>query len=1338
MKALHAGYVSGAVWKAIHAGQMSPDLDWLDVISRLSHFVIDQDVGGAGVLPPELSVLENLLCRGLPTLPSLYVERFLAEKTGLVTFAEAGNKDVAAFRCEFTDESLPHVLPYLARAFCAVSPTAELEPSEGFIFPAFGSGEENTEFDSTAEREFWNGPLTILLGKGGMQLALRQRPLESIAGERFAGRRVDCAVQLPGSNGMTLPKGIVFEVDGPTHSPANAQVGDARRDEACLKEGLATTYRHKLWNRVRASDPINRTHLGIAQLLQHPYLRLANQNIAEPLATDAIGTAARSLALFPMAVARIQRVLLELVRGGTISMNAPTWHVLILDRDGLPGCGAVAAEDLRTWLIHLYALYRPECGVPEICVHERADTGSDLALPEHVDVLLDVSVEMRYGVSRPTPPEIRGLAGLVPRVVIRSDYYNRHPYHRLSFSDPVALKIQDPDLERELTFFLQNVFRKVAFRAKQVEIITRALKNESVIALLPTGAGKSITYQLPSLLQNGLAVVIDPIKSLMKDQDDNLKAAGISATAFINSMSTAKERRLNTKLLQEGCFKFVFVSPERFIIREFRDALAQMRSEGRVYFAYAVIDEAHCVSEWGHDFRTAYLRLGANARKYCPVRVDKLPMLALTGTASFEVLDDVHLELGHDRGENISVRPDKMERENLKYRVVKLANPPPIPSAASEKYVSDLVGAAKLNQMPKIVSASIQELNSSSLEDFLNGEHGSGLVFCPHAGVKGGIHGVVRVRQALAGACQKCDSRIGVYYGGGADDRAAGAGFDPIKTQDDFKQNTLRVLACTKAFGMGIDKPDIRFTLHHNIPSSLESFYQEAGRAGRDGEIAQCWLFYSGVTIPATGNTLDFQLNYRFHTNAFPGAAIEEAKVFELLDENRVPGPSVCNDLASMLADETGVAFRVGTWSNGGGLCRLYINHPDYPDAKVYFRLPEHGDVAPGYNAPYPDHQRIISLTTAWLTAHRLPALSWWNWLNHEEGIRTEPGIEAVLADCVDHATTQICLSCDNGYLKAIASGLHLNVADVERAYSFSDDTEAFIAKLSKDKPLLPQFQERLRIVFTKIRLREHTFRAVYRLSVLGVVEDFEADYNTMTLTVTLNRLPEGACLAKLRAYIRRHAPMDESRYMQAAETCEYPTELRRCLHALILFVYERIAKQRKEALKIMEQTCVRGIDDANAFRDAVTYFFDSGFLPRLRPHLNDYTPELVFEIIAETAGSSAQVSHLLGACLRLLPENPDNAAFRALHAYAQALLGYKDQDVKEELTAALAGFEKYMGWGRQEKLSFLMQMRELIATVIVDRARVFDATIIDDHVLWMKTFRQQSTESSAGEVPAA
>jgi len=133
--------------------------------------------------------------------------------------------------------------------------------------------------------------------------------------------------------------------------------------------------------------------------------------------------------------------------------------------------------------------------------------------------------------------------------------------------------------------------------------------------------------------------------------------------------------------------------------------------------------------------------------------------------------------------------------------------------------------------------------------------------------------------------------------------------------------------------------------------------------------------------------------------------------------------------------------------------------------------------------------------------------------------------------------------------------------------------------------------------------------------------------------------------------------------------------------------------------------------------------FFDSAYLPVLRKHINEYTPDLVFEICEDTAAATTKLNHLLGACNRLIPENPDSAAFHALRAYAIALLGYRDQDIKEELDLAMSCFEKYFQWGRDEKLAFLMRLRGLIASVAIDCARVFDVVIIDIHVHWLRSF---------------
>lgn len=1316
MKALHAGYVSQALLNAIQTNKLSPDLNWKDILGRLSHFVIDRNIGGHGALSPELSGLENILCRGLPTLPSLYVEKKIEHITKAIRCGITGKNEVSSYSCELDTKLSTSIIPLLERALCIVSPAANLEPSDGFVFPEFGSGDENTDFDSTAERDFWNGPLTRLLGSGGMQLALRQRPLNTVVGSGFDDQRVDVSVQLPGG----LTNGIIIEVDGPTHKTDAAKIHDARRDEACNKSGWSLTYRHCLWRGTSATDAINQKHQGISQIISHPYLRNINQNKIEPLEAQELGHKAKMLALFPFAVARIQRVILEMIRGGILDIEALSWNIVVLDRDGLTGCGVTAARDLRIWMKKLWALYRPGESVPIIRVYEISSESSKADLPLTVNAFLDISILMRYGVSLPTPTVVSSLETTSCRVVIRSDYYDREPDHYLSFGGSIIPQIAGDKLEKNLTFFLQNIFRKVAFRPKQTEIITRALRGESVIALLPTGAGKSITYQLPTLLQNGMSIVVAPIKSLMKDQDDNLKAIRIDRSAFINSMSTAKERRSNIELMQRGCFKFVFVSPERFVIQEFRDALRAIRNDGNVYFAYVVVDEAHCVSEWGHDFRTAYLRLGVNARRECVTRLPVLPILALTGTASFEVLDDVTIELGYSKDDDISVRPDKMERPNLKFQVKTLDPVPDIPKGASNKKVKELIGNAKLKQIPEIMSSITNMLNGQDFQDFINEPEGAGLVFCPHKTWKFGADEVCNI---LKETYETVKDRFNVYYGSPEENKSSG--FDPIQVQDYFKQGKIKVLACTKAFGMGIDKPDIRFTVHYNIPPSLESFYQEAGRAGRDGEDAQCWIMYTGK-MPQDEQSIEYSLNHWFHTNSFPGAEVEEAKVIEILKRNRKPGNSICNEIVSMLAEETGVDYSVSKpWLNQtSGEHRIYINRPDYPDSKVYLSIFSDDSINSGRDTnPYPENLAIKNTVMDWMQNKKPANISYVEWLSKKGDTVDSSGIEELLAT---GEKSTICLSFENGEVQRIASFFKMSELDVYKAYRDSDDADDFVFKLKVDDEHI----KGLKATFLNIRLPEHTFRAIYRLTILGAVDDYTIDYAGRTITADLTPQPVGIYKENLFKYIQRHAPMAIGNYRDIVNQCEYSTELRCCLHGLIQFVYDKIAKQRIVALEIMEQTTIRGISDPTAFAQAVTYFFDSSYLPILRPYLYEYSPDLVFIICKDTDAGSAKVAHLLGACNRLLPENTDNAAFHALRAYALALLGYSGQEVMKEIHAALEGFVKDFGWGRKEQISFLMELRGLISSVNVDSAKAFDAAIIEDHIDWLHKFNTDAGTS--------
>ncbi|MFA5109280.1 MAG: ATP-dependent DNA helicase RecQ [Patescibacteria group bacterium] len=334
--------------------------------------------------------------------------------------------------------------------------------------------------------------------------------------------------------------------------------------------------------------------------------------------------------------------------------------------------------------------------------------------------------------------------------------------------------------KQQLKELLKIHFGYESFLPGQERAIDNILTGRDVVVVLPTGGGKSLIYQLPSLILEGITIVISPLISLMKDQVDSLSRVGIPAT-FINSSIPPVETEKRLAKIKSGGYKIVYIAPERFYNQPF---LAELK---RIKVSLFAIDEAHCISQWGHDFRPSYMKL-KDAIKF----VGSPTVVALTATATPEVRDDIVKQLDLKNSELVITG---FARPNLQFAVV--------PTSGSQK-VENIV-------------------------DFLttNPEMGSGIIY---TGTRAKADEIL---EALT------DNNIkAVVYHAGMDSNSR------AWVQEQFMRGDAQVVVATNAFGLGINKKDIRFVIHHDLPGTIEAYYQEAGRAGRDGQPSFCILFY--------------------------------------------------------------------------------------------------------------------------------------------------------------------------------------------------------------------------------------------------------------------------------------------------------------------------------------------------------------------------------------------------------------------------------------------------------------------------------------------------------------
>lgn len=858
-----AGYVLDAVSDEFVDTELEEENEGLlkslssfDVKSNKSLFV-EKDY------PSRLAVLANIISRGLPTMAPLAIENTFSKLFRISTKP----KSSATIHYGST-----HTLSKndINEALHIIDPRFNIESYNGDVL------------ESSFEKGFVENYLSGSSNEYLVQVLEPQRPLSTIVkipNQKFSkDQRVDFAIEIPYGG---APTGFIFEVDGNQyHSNIVHRLRDELRDKVSSQMG---------WDIYRL-DNLKNTHFISAweqDASSNRYFSILKKNYGKQLSGSWRDTL--QIVLSPLAIARVERMLLQSIITGELDTRKDCWNIVVVERD-VP-CAALAIQHFSELYHKMTELDGSNEKLPKInlTIVSTKDFESsplhltnkvNITIPDsHFDLCMDISLLLRDNVdAMPLAVDSETV------YIIRSSHYKKKErtvcsanniiYPEFVTKDTTGKYIDIEDRKETLTYFLREIFRKTSFRTGQLPILSHSLSDRTTIGLLPTGGGKSLTYQMSSMLQPGVTIVVDPLVSLMVDQVRGLRGIRIDSCDCVNSGMDVREKNKKLNLLQNGSLQFMLLSPERFMMENFRESLVAMSEKNNVYFSYGVIDEVHCVSEWGHDFRTSYLHLGRNMIDFMHTKSKRpLSIIGLTATASFDVLADVERELTLGGRLSIDsetiVRPENDTRPELTYRIIEVQSDfdkirdrynPLLLGIVSDRELQAVVAESKRKVMYRLlkkIPTDIESINSKNeavechLRDYTpvvfyqqdeNNEYpNAGIVFCPHAHGQFGVEDSVWGNNpgVATGLLAETEGKlcIGTFIGGN----------DPSGDMKTFNQNQQNVMVATKAFGMGIDKPNIRFTIHINHPSSIEGYVQEAGRGGRDRKHAISYVLYDST-----------------------------------------------------------------------------------------------------------------------------------------------------------------------------------------------------------------------------------------------------------------------------------------------------------------------------------------------------------------------------------------------------------------------------------------------------------------------------------------------------------
>ena len=858
---------------------------------------------------------------------------------------------------------------------------------------------------------------------------------------------------------------------------------------------------------------------------------------------------------------------------------------------------------------------------------------------------------------------------------------------------PESFEYQAEKQEAALRYLLRNIFRKSGFRPGQETMIDRALRNQHVISLLPPGGGKSLPWQLCGLLQPGITLIVEPTYSLMKDQYDGLTTGGIDNGVCFHSGDHKDDGKEKLRDMLKSEFHFVFLSPEWLHTHEFRNQLKKC-AKNSLYFSYAVIDEIHCVSEWGHDFRTDYVNLPRLLKEYCEPKDENLCLFGLTSAVTFDVMDDILREMESTPNAVISQPNEGMVRKELNFKIMKLEDP--LDSKVVQNMYTRIQGIGRFKHQELVNNIStlpgiFRELSGKAgdadrepvpVDEFFGkdekGEYPhAGVIYCPVSS-ETLRNGVLSVKNSLEKNLNFLD--IATFYDGGDEDE--------VGDQKAFKDNKKNLMIATEDYGIGLDKSKIRYTYHYSFPNSVEHFYQQAGRAGRDGAPALCAILY---------HPEDIRTRIDFFEDKEKGLLKEKEILKELLVEVQYEEgfhPGIIDRKAKQKFSAIGkVSFRENRY--------LYIFGPydENPEKQVQIAAIDVQDglkIVHSFTRNF-DKKRaaIVGRYVIELLKKEAGDQNPLEWLK----VRSVPGISALLNKDAK-ATHTLRIGFKNNVMNQLSDYLSRNnramgSGVVQSAYGFCRSPEEFVENLriqykqqgNATQALVLEDEEvsEIKSAYWKIRTRDDTFRALYRMKIAGVIDDYVADYEAGFVTLNFQAKGEDTYLDNLRNYLRRYlGDGSTARWMRRARDGDEKIRVAKVLFTLVEFMNREISEKNKRAIYYMQQLCEMGFEQGQeVFRQSIEYYYTSKYsAPQYLPKDTDNGKKESTAIVKKYLGyinrppdgqgsELSNARYLRAACDELrIDIGEENNSINLLTAYTYfALETQESTDVETALT---------------------------------------------------------------------